>query len=199
VGAVGCLLIGAAGKGQPFSDYRDGDIVLQHIRQPLCEMISAVTQSPYSHCGLVVHRHGKPYVLEAVGPVQYTPLDKWLGTGDHGRVTVVRVKDLDGKQIQQAIQVAQTFLDKPYDIQYEPDDAKIYCSELVYKAFLRGCRVKLGTIQRLRDLNWRPYEALIRRIAGGKLPLDRRMVTPVALVRSPRTAIVHSTFPKAEQ
>jgi hypothetical protein len=197
--ALACLVVGAADTKPPFRDYRDGDIVLQHIRQPFCEVISAVTQSPYSHCGLVVHRSGKPYVLEAVGPVQYTPLDKWLAFGDQGRVTVIRVKDLDAKQIQQAIRVAKTFLGKPYDIQYEPDDAKIYCSELVYKAFLRGCKVKLGTIQRLGDLNWRPYETLIRKIAGGKLPLDRRMITPVALVRSPRTAIVHSTFPKAEQ
>lgn len=180
----------------PFQDYRAGDIVLQHIESPLCKMIAAVTESPYSHCGLVVYRGTEPYVLEAVGTVSYTPLARWLATGDRGRVTVVRVKDLTPAQIAKAIQAAQAFFGKSYDIQYQPDDRKIYCSELIYKAFRNGCGIEVGAVQRLGDLKWQPHEAAIRQLAGGELPLDRRMVTPVTLVDSPLTTVVYSSFPK---
>jgi hypothetical protein len=182
-----------------FDDYREGDIVLQHIKAPLCQLIASVTHSPYSHCGLVVYREGKTYVLEAADTVQYTPLKEWLAFGDQQRVTVVRVKDLDKEQIQKAVRAAKTFVGKPYDMQYKPDDAKIYCSELVYKAFERGCKTQVGTIQKLGQLDWKPHEAAIRQLAGGELPLERPMITPDALVRSPRTVTVYSTFPEKKR
>ena len=186
---------GGGAERAVFADYRDGDIVLQHIKVPLGEVIKSITESPYSHCGLVVHRDGKPFVLEAIGPVRYIPLQKWLAQGHRGRVIVVRVTDLTPGQAAKAIEVAEGFLGKPYDIQYQPDDARIYCSELVFKAFKRGCGIALGKLDRLGDLKWRPHEAFIRNITGGELPLARRMITAVALVKSPRTVTLHSTFP----
>ncbi len=197
--ALICLLSVACandGVAPPFSDYRDGDIVLQHVKAPLCEMIADITQSPYSHCGLIVHRGTEVYVLEAVETVSYTPLGQWLATGDRGRVTVVRVRNLTAAQIAQAIQAAQVFLGRPYDTQYQPDNRRIYCSELAYKAFRNGCGIEVGAVQRLGDLKWQPYEKTIRQLADGELPLDRRMVTPAALVDSPLTTVVYSNFPE---
>ena len=195
VAALACTSWGGGAGKATFEDYRDGDIVLQHIKVPLGEVIKSATESPYSHCGLVVHRKGKPFVLEAIGPVRYISLRRWLAQGHRGRVTVVRVTDLEPGQAAKAIQVAEGFLGKPYDIQYQVDDARIYCSELVYKAFERGCGIAVGELDRLGDLKWGPHEAFIRNITGGELPLNRRMITPVALVKSPRTVVVHSTFP----
>ena len=51
--------------------------------------------------------------------------------------------------------------------------------------------IELGQPQRLGDLKWQPYEELIRRIEGGDLPLDRPMITPVQLTRSPVLARVY--------
>ena len=55
-----------------------------------------------------------------------------------------------------------------------------------------GEGVFLGRCPRLRSSAPPPEQ----RPAGGELPLDRRMVTPVALVDSPLTTVVHSNFPE---
>jgi len=47
-------------------------------------------------------------------------------------------------------------------------------------------------MERLGDLNWKPFEAFIRSMEDGELPLDRQMITPVGLTRSP---LVRRVFP----
>jgi hypothetical protein len=181
-------------------DLKDGDIVFQHWLGKLGSVIADVTDSPLSHCGMVVHRKGEPWVIEAVGPVRYISFKKWLRQGDRGYFMQMRVKEASERQIANAIEVAESMLGRPYDIQYELDDEKIYCSELVYKAYERGAEIEVGDKEALRDLKWRPHEKFIRVLAGGELPLDRVMVTPVSIARHSRLKLMYSTFParKAE-
>jgi len=40
--------------------------------------------------GLVLFRDGKPFVLEAIGPVKYTPLAEWVDRGVGGKCVVKR-------------------------------------------------------------------------------------------------------------
>lgn len=176
-------------------DFRDGDIVFQHLPSKLGSVICEVTDSPLSHCGMIVHRGGEPWVLEAVGPVRYIRLAKWLKQGDRGRFAQMRVKEASGEQIAAAIREAELLLGRPYDIQYELDEEKIYCSELVYKAYERGAGIEVGSREILGDLNWRSQEAFIRAIAGGELPLKRVMVTPASIARDPGIKLLHTSFP----
>ena len=197
---LGCLagcLLGKSGSTQDLSiyDFRQGDILLQHIPSHLCSVIADVTQSQYSHCGIVVYRRGEAFVLEAIGPVKCTSLRKWLGQGASRLFTQLRVKEATAEQIAGVVAEAKKMLGKPYDIQYELDENKIYCSELIYKAFLRGGSVEVGSKQRLGDMKWRLHEKFIRHLTGGELPLDREIVTPQALVDSPATESVYSSFP----
>ena len=196
VALVGCL----APKGVYVHDisqydFRDGDILLQHIPSRLCSVIADVTESQYSHCGMVVHKSGRPYVLEAIGPVRYTPIRAWLGRGVRGRFTQLRPRNLSRVQIAAAIKGAEAFLGRPYDIQYELDDRKIYCSELTYKAYLNGCGVEIGKKEPLKSMNWKPNEDFIRHLTGGELPLNRLIVTPESLTRDSDVKLVYSTFP----
>ncbi len=176
-------------------DFRDGDIVFQHLPGQLGSVICDVTDSQLSHCGMVVHRQGEPYVLEAVGPVRYISLKKWLRQGDHGWFSQMRLKEASEKQIARAIKVADGMLGRPYDIQYELDDEKIYCSELVYKAYLHGAAIEVGEKERLGGLNWKPQQRFIRAITGGELPLDREMVTPASVARNAGLKLIYSNFP----
>ena len=73
---------------------------------------------------------------------------------------------------------------RPYDFRYAPGDEEIYCSELVYLAYERALGLRLAEWDRLGDLNWRPHEGFIREMEAGPMPLDRRMITPVALTRT---------------
>jgi hypothetical protein len=78
----------------------------------------------------------------------------------------------------------EKYLGRPYDIRYRMDDEKIYCSELVYKAFRDATAgQQLGTLVKFGDMNWGPYETLIRQIEGD-VPVDREMITPRDLAKA---------------
>ena len=82
------------------------------------------------------------------------------------------------------ITAAEKFIGLPYDIQYELDDEKIYCSELIYKGFKTASGQNLGKTVKLGDLDWKPHEQVIRAIAGDPVPLEREMITPRDLAKA---------------
>jgi hypothetical protein len=168
------------------SDKQVGDVVFQSLpKGPRVETIEGVTRSEWSHCGILVRRDGKWMVAEAIGQVRYTPLYLWVVRGRRAKVESYRLVeqpgDLDGK-LEAGI---ETMLGRQYDYRYAPEDDEIYCSELVHKVYDRAFGIKIGEWERLGDLNWRPHEGFIRETENGTLPLDRLMVTPVGLTRSP--------------
>ena len=123
-------------------------------------------------------------VLEAIGPVQETPLAYWILRGREMKYDAFRLDDGYRDKIPAIIQNARSFLGRPYDIQYEFDDAKIYCSELIFKAFKKATAEDLGNVVTLGQLDWKGHESFIQRITGGDLPLDRWMITPADLARA---------------
>jgi hypothetical protein len=162
-----------------------GDLLFQSLpHNEVIDAIEGASGSPYSHCGIVVNVDGNWKVLEAVGPVKETPLAEWMAQGRERKLAVHRLKPKFRRHIPKMIEGARRFLGKSYDIQYELDDAKIYCSELIYKGWLYATNEPLGKLVKLGDLRWQPHESIIRRIAGG-LPLDRPMITPRDLAAAP--------------
>jgi len=176
-------------------DFQDGDILLQHIPSYLCSVIADVSQSQYSHCGIIVKKGSRTFVLEAIGPVRYTPISRWISRGVQNRFTQIRPINLSRDQIQLAILEAEKMLGRPYDLRYDMDEQKIYCSELIYKAYQRGCQIEIGEQETLGSLNWKPHEQFIRHLEGGGLPLNRVMVTPESLTHDTDIKIIFSTFP----
>lgn len=176
-------------------DIREGDFVFQHLPGRLTRVIADVTNSQYSHCGIVVNKPEGLYVLEAIGPVKETPLHYWIARGVGARVAVVRLKEEYRKKIPAIVKAAYHYRNLSYDIQYEWDDSKIYCSELIYKAAQKGAGIALAQFVKLGDLDWRHHEKFIRYITGGTLPLNREMITPHDLVYSDKVDIVYSSFP----
>jgi len=175
------------------SDKQEGDIVFQSLpHADLVDAIEAVTHSPWSHCGILVKRDGCWFVAEAIGEVRYTPLYVWIVRGRHSYIDSYRVKNLTSQNVQQLKTGIVTLLGKPYDFRYAPDDSEIYCSELVYKVYDRQTGIKIGAWEKLGDLNWKPVEKLIRSMEGGRLPLDRTMITPVGLTHSSNIISVFS-------
>ena len=165
---------------------REGDVLFQSLPHgPLVDAIEGVTQSEWSHCGVLMRRDGDWYVVEALGEVRWTPYVQWVVRGRGSRVQIHRLESLseaDGGKLRREL-VAMT--GRPYDFRYAPGDDEIYCSELVSLAFERAIGVRMAEWERLGDLNWRPHEAFIREMEVGPTPLERRMITPVALTRSP--------------
>lgn len=180
--------------GYYVSDKQPGDILFQSLpHMDLVDAIEGISQSEWSHCGVLVKHEGKWQVAEAIGEVRYTPLHFWLIRGRNCKVEAYRVRQLTPAAYANIDTGIKKLLGRSYDFSYAPDDTEIYCSELVYKVYDRELGVSVGTWERLGDLNWKPYEAFIRNMEKGRLPLDRLMVTPVSLTRSP---LVTRVFPR---
>jgi len=165
---------------------QEGDLVFQSLpRNPLINAIEGCTGSPFSHCGIVARRGEQWVVLEAVGPVKETPLFSWIRQGRSSGLAVYRLAH-ERERIPAMISEARAMIGRPYDIHYALDDGAIYCSELIWKAWNRAGGTPLGSLTTLGALDWRPHEAVIRRIENGGLPLERLMITPVEVTRDPR-------------
>lgn len=174
---------------------RTGDIVLQSIGGNLGRIIQGVTLSPLDHCGIViVDARGRVRVIEAVGPVREIDIAQWVRRGKGEKIAVYRPNDELAEHTEQVIEAARRYLGRPYDIQYELDDAKIYCSELVWKAWRDAVGVELAPTETLGSMNWVPWTAHILSLTEGELPLDRPIVSPVQLTRSPLLRLVYSDF-----
>lgn len=172
---------------------RVGDIVFQSLNgSELAAVIESATQSPYSHCGIVTKQGDAWMVLEAIGPVQEIPLSHWILRGRNFKYDVFRLDDRYQDKIAAMVENGRAYLGRPYDIQYEFDDEKIYCSELVFKAFKQATTEDLGRVVELGTLEWQAHEAFIRSITGGELPLDRLMITPADLARANQLHPLHN-------
>lgn len=164
---------------------QEGDFVFQSlVKNPLVNAIEGVSNSPYSHCGIIINKNDKWMVLEAVGPVKETPLLSWIMQGRNFKIDAYRLKPEYRKNIPAMIKEAEKLKGRPYDIRYRMDDEKIYCSELIYKAYKNTCGEELGTLTKLGDLNWQPYIKTIEYYEKGPVPKDRLMVTPVSISKS---------------
>jgi uncharacterized protein YycO len=166
-------------KKAPSFAWQEGDIVFQSLPHgALVDAIEGSTASPYSHCGIVTFVKGKPFVLEAIGPVKLTEMSAWIGQGREHAFDVYRFHGELGSAVPKIIRAAYGYLGRPYDIRYDLDDGKIYCSELIWKAVRDATGKQIGTLKRLGELKWKPHEAVIREMEGGELPLARLMITP---------------------
>ena len=179
---------------------RDGDVVFQSLPPgPVVWAIEGVTKSPYSHCGIVAKKDGQWVVYEALGKVRVTPLKEFLFRGRGGGFVVYRLRDPHKEHIPETLACCESYLGRPYDIRYRLDDEKIYCSELIWKAFRDATDgQQLGDLKKFGEMNWQPYETLIKQIEGGEVPVDREMITPVELARARQLEPVFSHNLRAE-
>jgi uncharacterized protein YycO len=175
---------------------RDGDILFQSLpHNGLVDAIEGVTRSPWSHCGILVWRQGRWEVAESIGDVHYTPLSTWIRRGRGCEVAAYRLQNppaIDGAKL---IAGVDKLLGRPYDYRYAPDDAAIYCSELVYRVYEREFGIEIGTWEPLGALNWKGSESFIKGMEGN-VPMDRPMITPVGITRSPKVRRVFPRYPR---
>jgi len=173
---------------------QEGDVIFQSLpHNDLVDAIEGITHSPYSHCGVVLrNQSGVWVVVEAVGPVVETPLLGWIKRGRGGGFTVYRLDPKYDSLLPKFKSDLLSYLGRPYDFNYDMTNGNsVYCSDLIYLAFEQATGEKMGTLEKLRDLDWKPYEDFIKSEQGGGLPLDRVMITPASLSRAPQLKEVY--------
>jgi hypothetical protein len=180
----------ACARGDHLPSVRDGDVIFQTSRSSQSVAIQRATGSRYSHMGLVLFRDGKPYVFEAVATVRFTALDRWIarGAGHHFVLKRLRNADsvLDAAGMEKLRMAARRFAGRPYDLTFDWSDDRIYCSELVWKAYDRGLGIRIGELQTIRDFNLTDpaVRAKMRERYGDNVPLAAPVISPVAMFRS---------------
>ncbi len=167
----------------------EGDVIFQSLpHEDLVDAIEGITHSTYSHCGVVLQTaQGNWVVIEALGDVHETPLLHWIKRGRGGDFTVYRFDSKYESIISKFKEALLSYEGLPYDYDYDMAHSRgVYCSSLVYLAFKKASGNEMGTLEKLRDLDWRPFAGFIMAEQNGGLPLDRVMITPASLSRAPQ-------------
>lgn len=160
---------------------RAGDLVFQDLEcGERCALIRSVTNSRYSHVGVVVERDGERSVWEALAPVGPVPLGEWVRRGIGGEVAVYRPRPAL-EPLRADVEAAMAAMaGRPYDGNYQWDEERIYCSELVAKAYERAGRELVSP----HPVDLGHHEVRVGHLSGGRLTSQTRMVTPADLARS---------------
>ena len=129
----------------PVSEVREGDVIFQTSKSQQSPLIQIGTRSKITHCGIIVMRGGKPYVLETLKTLVLTPLDKFIARGEDGKYWIKRSKKENIK-----IKYAK-YLGKPYDLAFKFDNGRFYCSELVYDIYQKQLGIQLAEPRQVKD------------------------------------------------
>lgn len=129
----------------PVGEVREGDVIFQTSKSQQSPLIQIGTRSKITHCGIIVMRGGKPYVLETLKTLVLTPLDKFIARGEDGKYWIKRSSKENIK-----IKYAK-YLGKPYDLSFKFDNGRFYCSELVYDIYQKQLGIKLAEPRQVKD------------------------------------------------
>lgn len=126
-------------------DVREGDVIFQTSPSKQSPLIQIATRSKISHCGIIVMKNGKPYVLETLKTLVVTPLDKFIARGKDGKYWLKRSK-------KENIKIKyKSYLGKPYDKAFKFDNGKFYCSELIYDIYKNQLGIELCKPKKVGD------------------------------------------------
>ncbi|MEO5642509.1 MAG: YiiX family permuted papain-like enzyme [Bacteroidia bacterium] len=164
--------------------FHDGDIIFQRSSSGQSYAIQLATHSIYSHCGILFNDNGKWFVYEAVQPVIKTPVNKWIARGENRIYVVKRLKNADSLLTENALYKMRKSvngnLGKDYDVYFGWSDERIYCSELVWKAYHDGTGLEVGELKKLGeyDLTQPAVKKIMKERYGNKIPLEEPMISP---------------------
>ena len=85
---------------------------------------------------------------------------EWVEHGGNDHVVVKRLRDtapLSAEHLAAMKVEGEKEMGRPYDIWFNMDEERIYCSELVWKIYERGAGLRVGLMERFADISgwWR--------------------------------------------
>ncbi|KVF19235.1 YebB family permuted papain-like enzyme [Burkholderia cepacia] len=176
-----------------------GDIVFIRVTvRPFLEVANA-TRSWTNHVGIVVgERDGEPLVAESTFPLsRVTTMSRFLARSDRGACVVARLKQpLDAAQRRRLVDAAMRRTGVVYDTGFDLASRRQFCSRFVREVVRDATRIVLGDVE--------TFDTLLRRNPGhplgfwriwyfGRIPWQRRTVTPASLLGSDALRVVADT------
>lgn len=187
-------------KAENDTNFVTGDIILQTSFGNQSDLVSIVTQSPFTHCGIIRKQEGNLSVIEANGTVRIIPLEEWIANGKDSKFVVMRFKnlpDINSKENSMKSKMAlQKFINRPYDSKFMWSDEKIYCSELVWKLFMEGAGLQICPLKKLKDydLSDASVQTELKKRYGDAIPLEEPMVAPSDIASSDQLMMIYSNY-----
>ena len=151
---------------------KEGDIIFQTSKSSQSKLIQYATNSPMSHCGIVV-KVGKDYqVLEASNVVKLTSLSDFIAKGQAHKYWIKESK-LKGQHIQY-----KQYLGKKYDLAFKFNNNKYYCSELIYDIYKEQFDIVLCEPKHVKDYKLDGLDKIIKQRG---IDMNQLVIAPVDL------------------
>ncbi|WP_272545185.1 YebB family permuted papain-like enzyme [Burkholderia cepacia] len=176
-----------------------GDIVFIRVTvRPFLEVANA-TRSWTNHVGIVVgERDGEPLVAESTFPLsRVTTMSRFLARSDRGACVIARLKQpLDAEQRRRLVDAAMRRTGVVYDTGFDLASRRQFCSRFVREVVRDATQIVLGDVE--------TFDTLLRRNPDhplgfwriwyfGRIPWQRRTVTPASLLESDALRVVADT------
>jgi hypothetical protein len=167
------------------ANLRDGDIIfVSSSAFEEARAIQTVSKSPMTHCGVLFKEGNEWFVYEAVQPVQKTPLKDFHKTDGGETYAVRRLKDADTvltkENLEKLHKSVKDQVGKDYDHLFGWGNDKMYCSELVWKAYYESTRQKVGQVKMVGDFDL--SDPLVKKHVearyGKNVPVTEPTITP---------------------
>lgn len=166
---------------------KDGDIIFQSSKSFQSTAIKIGTLSKYSHCGIIVMKNNKPYVLEAHKGVELTPLNKWIDRGLlYNHYKIMRLKDSKKVKVNYTLGIS-------YDLDFRFNNGKYYCSELVWDIY-KNNDIYLCNPKQLNEYHFLNMPIVNKKIKERGFILEQSVVAPSDLIKSKRLKTVAFGF-----
>ncbi|WP_447769688.1 YebB family permuted papain-like enzyme [Pseudomonas kilonensis] len=182
--------------GPPTGDLQIGDIVFIRVTaRPFLEVANA-TNSWTNHVGVVVDDRGdEPLIAESTFPLsRTTSLARFLRRSEHGRCAVARLtRPLTDTQRTALKNAADHRLGTFYDTGFNIGSRRQFCSRFVREVIHEATNIQLGKVETFASLlqdNANPNLAFWQLWYFGRIPWQRRTVTPASLLRSPDVRVI---------
>ena len=126
---------------------KEGDIIFHTSQSSQSSLIQQATNSEITHCGVIIIKNKQPYVLETLNTVTLTPISKFINRGKNKKYYIKRV-------IEDSILIEyDQYLNIPYDLSFNLNNDKLYCSELVYDIYKNQFNIELCDTSVISDYN----------------------------------------------
>jgi hypothetical protein len=172
---------------------QEGDIIFHETQSNQAAALREITNSIWTHTGIITRFKNDWYVAEAARGVELTPLSDFINRGKDKKFIIKRIKhdilQMNARNLRAMKAMLMTFAGKDYDFWFEWSDDKIYCSELVWKVYERAFGIVLSIPEKFKDfpLNGPHAQRLIRErytSIGRSINLEETVVTPIAVLES---------------
>lgn len=178
---------------------QDGDLIFIAVPSFLFRAVATASKSWTSHVGIILHdKKGTPWVYESAIPrARRVSLESFIARSDQQRYAITRpTEPLTEAQSRALHRAAESRLGRWYDIGFDLDGRRLYCSKFVQECYHEATGRRIGAEVTFRELlaaNPEHGLSFWRWWFAGFIPWGRRTVSPGSQLESPQMQLIIDT------